>query len=274
MITEQHVVSFNCSGDILSLTQLFPNWLNWCWIKVTPSLLLILHLHPPPLLSTVHLFISSPRPPSASPPQLWISHQVSSTEHDYSLLSLSQQLTGCWGVHSSTNYFTIRVNKNQIEHKSVCEEEQQTNRDRSWTFRLWPSADLHLTHTDRSWSILSPLTWSASNCLFVMVWTAEPLTGRLKASSTDSLTAVVYNAGQTERNWTQHIFTIHTETDRNMKQTVLFLCDVFFRSWCQTGSQQEDSAPRWSTRHTAGWRMIWKFQSVNKSHVLTQKADY
>lgn len=103
-------------------------------------------------------------------------------------LSLSQQLTGCSGVYSSTNYFTICVNKNQIEHKSVCEEEQQTNRDRSWTFRLWPSADLHLTHTDRSWSILSPLTWSASNCLFVMVWTAEPLTGRLKASSTDSLT--------------------------------------------------------------------------------------
>lgn len=103
-------------------------------------------------------------------------------------LSLLQQLTGCSGVHSSTNYFTICVNKNQIEHKSVCEEEQQTNRDRSWTFRLWPSADLHLTHTDRSWSILSPLTLCASNCLFVMVWTAEPLTGRLKASSTDSLT--------------------------------------------------------------------------------------
>lgn len=185
MITEQHVVSFNCSGDILSLTQLFPNWLNWCWIKVTPSLLLILHLHPPPLLSTVHLFISSPRPPSASPPQLWISHQVSSTEHDYSLLSLSQQLTGCWGVHSSTNYFTIRVNKNQIEHKSVCEEEQQTNRDRSWTFRLWPSADLHLTHTDRSWSILSPshylpLTVSLWWCELLnhsqVVWRLHPLT--------------------------------------------------------------------------------------------------
>lgn len=61
MITEQHVVSFNCPGDILSSTQLFPNWLNWCWIKVTPSLLLILHLHPPPpppLLSTD--FSSSP----------------------------------------------------------------------------------------------------------------------------------------------------------------------------------------------------------------------
>lgn len=117
-----------------------------------------------------------------------------------------------------------------------------------------------------------PLTVSLWWCELLnhsqVVWRLHPLW------QSDSLTAVVYNAGQTERNWTQHIFTIHTETDRNMKQTVLFSCDVFFRSWCQTGSQQEDSAPRWSTRHTAGWRMIWKFQSVNKSDVLTQKSDY
>lgn len=66
----------------------------------------------------------------------------------------------------------------------VCVRRNNRRTDRSWTFRLWPSADLHLTHTDRSWSILSPLTLSASNCLFVMMWTAEPLTGRLKASST------------------------------------------------------------------------------------------
>lgn len=187
MITEQHVVSFNCSGDILSLTQLFPNWLNWCWIKVTPSLLLILHLHPPPLLSTD--FSSSPPLGLLLLLLLSFGFLIKSPQQNMIIhFSLSQQLTGCSGVHSSTNYFTIRVNKNQIEHKSVCEEEQQTNRDRSWTFRLWPSADLHLTHTDRSWSILSPLTLCASNCLFVMVWTAEPLTGRLKASSTDSLT--------------------------------------------------------------------------------------
>lgn len=99
-------------------------------------------------------------------------------------LSLLQQLTGCSGVHSSTNYFTICVNKNQIEHKSVCEEEKQTNRDRSWTFRLWPSADLHLTHTDRSWSILSPshylpLTVSLWWCELLnhsqVVWRLHPL---------------------------------------------------------------------------------------------------
>lgn len=185
MITE-NVVSFNCSGDILSLTQLFPNWLNWCWIKVTPSLLLILHLHPPPLLSTVHLFISSPRPPSASPPQLWISHQVTSTEHDYSLLSLS-----CSSWQDVQEFIAARIISQSVSIKTrlstkVCV--RRKNR-RTETEAEPSDCDLQLTFTWHTpidpdqYSLHShyvPLTVSLWWCELLnhsqVVWRLHPLT--------------------------------------------------------------------------------------------------
>ena len=171
--------------------------LNWCWIKVTPSLLLVsfllLLLLPPRLLPP-----PPPPPPSSSssssapsisssPPLgllLLLSFLIKSIQQDMIIhCSVSQQLTrcsGCSGVHNSTNHFTIQFKmsiKTDWAEKRVwggtTDDSSDQNTDRSWQ-----------THRSILINTLSTHIIFLCICLFVIQWTAEPVAGCLKASFT------------------------------------------------------------------------------------------